>query len=245
MKNRKIHSFLEILWETGKFAMCQVYDRVAFQTITNRKHIFFFFFRCERQWWNIRQFVMKTSDSLWRQWWNIRQFRQFVTSVMKHQTVQTVCDVSDENIRQFVTSVMKHQTNHYGGAESLRGVQKSPNNVTSTFFNTVHLLLKELTSEHGGRQTSFLPQAPSNLVTPLVLGRHLGRFSVGIALWHCWGLTSPLLPRRCLLGYVPGTFGRTIIAAIVLFEGEVVQNSGFFEYHIWALCRGGYAGNSS
>jgi len=101
---------------------------------------------------------------------------------MKHQTVQTVCDVSDENIRQFVTSVMKHQTNHYGGAESLRGVQKSPNNVTSTFFNTVHLLLKELTLEHGGRQTSFLPQAPSNLVTPLVLGRHLGRFSVGIAL---------------------------------------------------------------
>ena len=136
----------------------------SFSDNYKQKTYLFFFFRCERQWWNIRQFVMKTSDSLWRQWWNIRQFRQFVTSVMKHQTVQTVCDVSDENIRQFVTSVMKHQTNHYRGAESLRGVQKSPNNVTSTFFNTVHLLLKELTLEHGGAR---LPSYPRRHLTSL------------------------------------------------------------------------------
>jgi len=32
------------------------------------------------------------------------------------------------------------------GAEWLRGVPKSPNNITSTFFNTVHLLPKDLRS---------------------------------------------------------------------------------------------------
>jgi len=59
--------------------------------------------------------------------------------------------------------------NHYWGAESLRRAPKSPNNVTSAFFNTVHLLPKELRFEHGGRrrQTCFLPRAPFNLVTPL------------------------------------------------------------------------------
>jgi len=43
--------------------------------------------------------------------------------------------------------------NHYGGVESLwglRGAPKSPNNVTNTFFDTVHLLPKELRFEHGG-----------------------------------------------------------------------------------------------
>jgi len=46
--------------------------------------------------------------------------------------------------------------------------QKCPNNVISTFFNTVHLLPKDLRFEHGGGQTCFLPRAPSNLVTPLI-----------------------------------------------------------------------------
>ena len=40
--------------------------------------------------------------------------------------------------------------NHCGGAEWLRGAPKSPNNVTSTFLNTVHLLPKDLKFEHGG-----------------------------------------------------------------------------------------------
>ena len=35
------------------------------------------------------------------------------------------------------------------GAEWLRGAE-SPNNVTSTFFSTVHLLPKDFTLEHGG-----------------------------------------------------------------------------------------------
>ena len=54
------------------------------------------------------------------------------------------------------------------GTESPRGVPKSPNNVTSTFFNTVNLLQKELRFEHGGGHlTCFLPLEPSNLVIPL------------------------------------------------------------------------------
>jgi len=40
-------------------------------------------------------------------------------------------------------------SNHYEGAEWLQGAPKSPNNVTCTFFNTLHLLPKKLRFEHG------------------------------------------------------------------------------------------------
>jgi len=40
--------------------------------------------------------------------------------------------------------------NHYGAAEWLRWAPKSPDNVTSTFFNGVHLLTKDLRFEYGG-----------------------------------------------------------------------------------------------
>ena len=59
-----------------------------------------------------------------------------------------------------------------GGAKSYRGrriaagASKSPNNATSTFFTSIHLLPKDL-FRTWGRQTCFLPPAPSNLVTPL------------------------------------------------------------------------------
>jgi len=59
------------------------------------------------------------------------------------------------------------------GAESIPGrritawEEKSPNNVTSTFLNTVHCFRKTSGSNIGA-QTSFLPRAPSNLVTPLI-----------------------------------------------------------------------------
>ena len=46
-----------------------------------------------------------------------------------------------------------------------------PKNVTSIFFNTVHLLRKDLRFEYGGRQTCFLPRAPSNFVMPLSIWR--------------------------------------------------------------------------
>jgi len=59
------------------------------------------------------------------------------------------------------------------GAETLQGrritarEEKSPNNVTSTLFNTVHYFRKT-SGTNIGAQTSFLPRAPSNLVTPLI-----------------------------------------------------------------------------
>jgi len=62
-------------------------------------------------------------------------------------------------------------SNSYGGAESLQGrpiivrVPKSPNNVTSTLFNTIYLLPKDLRFEHG---------APNLLLTP---GAILPRYS--------------------------------------------------------------------
>jgi len=46
------------------------------------------------------------------------------------------------------------------GAESLRGLPKSSNNVASTFFNTVHLLPKDLRFEHGAvKLASMTPGA--------------------------------------------------------------------------------------
>jgi len=40
-------------------------------------------------------------------------------------------------------------SNHYGCTERLLEAPKNPNKVTSTFFNTVHLLPKDLRFEHG------------------------------------------------------------------------------------------------
>jgi len=47
--------------------------------------------------------------------------------------------------------------NHCGAAEWVRGAPKSPNNVTSIFFNTVHVLLKDLSFEHGGAKFASCP----------------------------------------------------------------------------------------
>jgi len=62
--------------------------------------------------------------------------------------------------------------NHCVGAEWLRGAPKGPNSVASTFFNTVHLLPKDLSFEHEGAELGFLTRAPSNLVTPLAAAHH-------------------------------------------------------------------------
>jgi len=46
-----------------------------------------------------------------------------------------------------------------GSAEWLRGDPKSPNNLTSTFFNTagLHLFPKDLRLEHGGAKLASCP----------------------------------------------------------------------------------------
>jgi len=56
---------------------------------------------------------------------------------------------------------MLRAPNHWGKPES-------PSNVASTFFNTVHLLAKDLQVRTWGRQIYFLPRALSNLGTPLL-----------------------------------------------------------------------------
>jgi len=53
-----------------------------------------------------------------------------------------------------------------GGAESLRWQLKSLN-VTCTFFNTSEIASERPQVRTWGRQTCFLPRAPSNFVTPL------------------------------------------------------------------------------
>ena len=47
---------------------------------------------------------------------------------------------------------------HSPDAESLWGAPKIPNNVTSAFFNTVHLLPKDLSFEHGSTKPAFCPR---------------------------------------------------------------------------------------
>jgi len=53
------------------------------------------------------------------------------------------------------------------GAESL-GTPKSPHNIASAFFNTVHLLPEDLRFEHGGAKLFLFPGEISNLSTPCV-----------------------------------------------------------------------------
>jgi len=43
------------------------------------------------------------------------------------------------------------------GDKLLQEAPKSPNNVTSTFFNTANLLLKELSFDRGGAKLAFCP----------------------------------------------------------------------------------------
>jgi len=70
--------------------------------------------------------------------------------------------------------------NHYGGAKSLWGRRmtaggaESPNNVTSTFFNTVHFLPKDLRFEPGGAKLASCP------------GRHL----TSLRPWGRWMVNS-------------------------------------------------------
>ena len=56
------------------------------------------------------------------------------------------------------------------------GAPKSLNNVTSTFFNTVHLLPKDLRFEHGGAKLASFPGRHLTLIRPWALVPILLRF---------------------------------------------------------------------
>jgi len=45
----------------------------------------------------------------------------------------------------------------FPGGQITMGAPKRPNNVTSTLFNTDHLLLKDLRLQHGGAKFAFWP----------------------------------------------------------------------------------------
>jgi len=65
-------------------------------------------------------------------------------------------------------------SNHCGGAGWLREASKSLYNVTSTFFNTVRLLPKDLSFEHGGAKVASFPGAiKPRYAHALRLGRRL------------------------------------------------------------------------
>ena len=50
----------------------------------------------------------------------------------------------------------KNKENRY--AKSLRGASKSPNSVTSTFYNAAHLLPKGFRFDHGGAKLTSCPE---------------------------------------------------------------------------------------
>ena len=85
----------------------------------------------------------------------------------------------------------------YVGAESLQGTPKSPNNFTSTFFNTVNFLLRDLRFEHGS--TCFLPRTSSNFVTPLMIlifYSTAARFFCDVTM-HIYDNSTALEPHIC------------------------------------------------
>jgi len=75
--------------------------------------------------------------------------------------------------------------NQCGGAGWLRRAPKSRDNVTSTFFNST-FASERLQVRTWGRQTCFLPWAPSNLVTPLLTYKCCNSFSHA-AIWFNQG----------------------------------------------------------
>ena len=73
--------------------------------------------------------------------------------------------------------------NHYEGAELLRGrrtVLTMPQVLQCSIFTSERPQVRTW----GGRQTCFLPRAPSNLVTPLAVIR----YSSGLSMYTKWGV---------------------------------------------------------
>jgi len=60
----------------------------------------------------------------------------------------------------------RNEGHNFPGSESLRGAPKSSNNVTSTFFNTVHLLPKDVRFEHGDAKLASCSGRPLTSLRP-------------------------------------------------------------------------------
>jgi len=75
------------------------------------------------------------------------------------------------------------------GAESLRGLPKSSNNVASTFFNAADLLPKGLIFEHGGAILASCPGRHLTSLRPWCLGLLAGLSYSFLSLLFCYTLS--------------------------------------------------------
>jgi len=116
---------------------------------------------------------------------------------------------------------MSRETNHWMAP-------KSPNNIVNTFFNTVHLLPKYLRFEHGGRQTCFLPRAPSDLGTPLHFckgraGCGVHGYSTRLSRWFDLLSAFGFLVKVVLKSFISALFSSTMS---LLFERPGFEHWG-------------------
>ena len=112
------------------------------------------------------------------------------------------------------------------GRKSLRGAPKSPSNVTNTFFSRVLLLPKDISFEHGSAK-HFLPQAPSNIIRPLVQQSHASKTP---ATGNTKRTLEDLLPCYC---YAIKTSSRTIPSQLTQFAygGKGAEMSELQAHH--------------
>jgi len=88
--------------------------------------------------------------------------------------------------------------NHYGGAEWLRRASKRPKIVTSTFFNTVHLLQKDLSFEHGGASAK-LASCPGCHLTSLRPCTHVSSWGTFLKTMTIYLLVERIVSRIVFL----------------------------------------------
>ena len=88
-----------------------------------------------------------------------------------NRTMTSFCDVTNSTHQIQMTTLCRWMkppmksfcVRHWGrehnspGAEWLRGAPQSPNNISSIFFNTLHLLPKDVRFKHGGAKLAFWP----------------------------------------------------------------------------------------
>jgi len=91
-----------------------------------------------------------------------KYFTKHMTYVISFTSVFLICAQGRNEGGQGGT--IPRAPDHYGGAKSLRTASKSPNLVTSTFFNTVNLLPRDHRFEHGSAKLAF---CPGRHLTPL------------------------------------------------------------------------------
>jgi len=105
---------------------------------------------------------------VWMNWLDFPRPRYFAEVVNSPNSKRKTFGMTRAVTRgQGVT--IPRQPNYYRGAKTLRGALQGPNNVASTFVNTVHLLPKDLRFEHGGAKLVSCPGRHLTCVTPLHL----------------------------------------------------------------------------